>query len=128
MDIQRRTGIAILFVAHDLSIVRHMADRVAVMYLGKIVELGTADTVFSAPTHPYTKALVSAVPIEDPRLRGKQSRIILQGDPPSPVAPPSGCHFHTRCWKAFDRCAVEEPRLEPRERSPHPSACHIASA
>jgi len=124
--LQDEFGLSYVFIAHDLSVVRHIADRVMVMYLGKAVELGDEDQIYGTPTHPYTQALLSAVPVPDPRMKGRRDHIVLQGDVPSPANPPSGCRFRTRCWKAEDICAEEEPLLQIREGSDHLSACHFA--
>jgi peptide/nickel transport system ATP-binding protein len=121
-DLQQELGLSLLFISHDLAIVEHMTHRVAVMYLGKIVELGSKRNVFAAPKHPYTKALLSAVPVPEPGA--SRQRIVLKGDVPSPVNPPKGCRFHTRCPYVFDRCRTEEPQLRFTEHG-HFAACHL---
>jgi peptide/nickel transport system ATP-binding protein len=121
-DLQQELGLALLFISHDLAIVEHMTHRVAVMYLGKIVEVAPKRAIFAAPRHPYTKALLSAVPVPEPGAA--RERIILKGDVPSPINPPKGCRFHTRCPYAFDRCRSEEPPLRPTEHG-HLAACHL---
>jgi len=121
-DLQQELGLALLFISHDLAIVEHMTQRVAVMYLGKIVEVATKRNIFAAPRHPYTKALLSAVPIPEPGAA--RQRIVLKGDVPSPINPPKGCRFHTRCAYVFDRCRTEEPDLRLTDDG-HFAACHL---
>jgi oligopeptide/dipeptide ABC transporter ATP-binding protein len=129
-DLQQRLGLTYLFIAHDLSIVEHMSDRIAVMYLGKIVELGTSEYVTRSPRHPYTHALLSALPIPDPDLEARRQRVILTGEPPSPLEPPPGCRFASRCPRAAERCAVEEPPLASAfdDGPEHRVACHYPLA
>jgi oligopeptide/dipeptide ABC transporter ATP-binding protein len=122
MDLQEELGLAYLFISHDLGVVEHMADRVAVMYLGRIVEIGQKEEVFAHPRHPYTRALISAAPLPNPDA--KRERIVLEGDVPSPMTPPSGCHFHTRCPFAVPRCRAEYPELR-GEAGSHRFACHL---
>ncbi|GAA3219984.1 MULTISPECIES: dipeptide ABC transporter ATP-binding protein [unclassified Streptomyces] len=131
--LQSEFDLSYVFIAHDLSIVRHISDRVGVMYLGRIVEIGTDQEIYEHPTHPYTQALLSAVPVPDPEAREHRERIILHGDVPSPTNVPSGCRFRTRCWKAQERCAAEVPLLAVPEAfrratgpAAHDSACHFA--
>ncbi|MFD7893762.1 ABC transporter ATP-binding protein [Streptomyces sp. NPDC059743] len=123
-DLQDELGLTYVIIAHDLSVIRHVSDRIAVMYLGKIVELADRSSLYASPKHPYTKALLSAVPVPDPSRRGaKSDRILLKGDVPSPINPPSGCRFHTRCWKATEICKTTEPPLI--QLAPgHQAACH----
>jgi oligopeptide transport system ATP-binding protein len=126
--LQAQLGLALIFIAHDLSVVRHISDRVAVMYLGKLVEIGTVEDIYLRPSHPYTQALLSATPVPDPSQRDTSRIIRLEGDVPSPANPPSGCRFRTRCWKATEVCAAEEPLLEARrpESPTQRTACHFA--
>ncbi|HEX5239402.1 MAG TPA: oligopeptide/dipeptide ABC transporter ATP-binding protein [Candidatus Limnocylindrales bacterium] len=128
--LQGRLGLTYLFIAHDLSVVRHISDRIAVMYLGRIVEVASSKELNTAPVHPYSVALLSAIPIPDPRVEARRRRIILKGDVPSPISPPSGCRFHTRCWLREklgnpERCVTEDPALRPMSAG-HEVACHYA--
>lgn len=123
-DLQGELGLTYLFIAHDLSMVRQICDRVAVMYLGKILEIAEKESLYENPLHPYTQALLSAIPIPDPVVTRQRKRILLSGDPPSPVDPPTGCRFHTRCPNMEERCRVEEPPLRNVE-SNHQAACHF---
>ncbi|MCC7346043.1 MAG: ATP-binding cassette domain-containing protein [Variibacter sp.] len=125
-DLQAELGLALLFISHDLAIVQHLAHRVAVMYLGKIVETASCETLFAHPRHPYTQALLSAAPVPEPGSR--KQRIVLKGDVPSPINPPSGCRFRTRCPYVFDRCVSEEPLLRAVERPGQYAACHLPAA
>ncbi|GAA0377622.1 ABC transporter ATP-binding protein [Acrocarpospora corrugata] len=122
-DLQAELGLTYVFIAHDLSVVRYVSDRVAVMYLGRIVEIAPGEDLYKVPKHPYTNALLSAASVADPDLSARRERIILTGDVPSPISPPAGCRFHTRCPKAMPRCVAEDPRLTPEGE--HQAACHF---
>ncbi|HHV35116.1 MAG TPA: dipeptide ABC transporter ATP-binding protein [Syntrophomonadaceae bacterium] len=122
-ELQETLGLTYLFIAHDLAMVKHISDRIAVMYLGKIVEIADSNELFANPLHPYTKALLSAIPVPDPEIAKNRKRIILEGDVPSPINPPAGCRFRTRCWEAKDICAQQEPLFKGNSR--HQVACHI---
>jgi len=123
-DLQGEFGLTYLFVAHNLSVVKHISDRVAVMYLGRVVELADSAKLYTMPLHPYTQALLSAIPVPNPEVEAQRKRIILEGDVPSPVNPPSGCNFHPRCWKAQDICRRVTPPLE-KKQTDHLAACHF---
>jgi len=123
-DLQGQFGLTYLFVAHNLSVVKHISDRVAVMYLGRVVELAQSEDLYALPLHPYTQALLSAIPVPDPNIEARRKRIILEGDVPSPVNPPSGCNFHPRCWKAQAICREVIPPLEEKQHN-HFAACHF---
>jgi oligopeptide transport system ATP-binding protein len=123
-DLQDELNLTYIFIAHDLGVVRHVSDRIAVMYLGKIVEISPAEEMYQRPVHPYTEALLSAVPIPDPDLSEQRNQIVLEGDVPSPISPPSGCRFHTRCRYATEICSEQEPPLVPHGNDGHMAACH----
>jgi oligopeptide transport system ATP-binding protein len=128
MELQQTLGLSYIFVAHDLSVVRHISDRVAVMYLGRIVEVGPCDDLFERPAHPYTEALLAAMPVEDPGMRDSKARLVLQGEIPSPANPPSGCRFRTRCRLAVDRCTDDDPANDVRTIGRRTVACHFPLA
>ena len=127
MDLQQRMGLSYVFVAHDLAVVRHISDRIAVMYLGKIVEIASRDDLYREPLHPYTQALLAAIPVADAAVEAKRVRLVVSGEVPSALAPPSGCRFHTRCPHVSDRCRVEEPPLVHSDAG-RAVACHLHPA
>jgi oligopeptide/dipeptide ABC transporter ATP-binding protein len=127
LDLQSEFGLAYLFIAHDLAVVKHISDRIAIMYLGQVVETAASETIYQNPRHPYTQSLISAIPVPDPTSR--RQRVILKGDVPSPIAPPKGCHFHPRCPVCFAPCADHPPLLEPvHESENHLARCHLINA
>ena len=135
MDLQRELGLTYLFIAHDLSVVRHISDRIGVMYLGRIVEIAGRDELFARPKHPYTQALLSSIPLPDPTLEATRPQQLIVGEVPSPKTPPSGCHFHPRCPKVMDVCSVHSPNLERNQAGSFPNhsdeslvACHLYDA
>jgi oligopeptide/dipeptide ABC transporter ATP-binding protein len=127
MQLQEELALTYIFISHDLSVVRHVSDRIAVMYLGKVVEVASAEDLFEHSRHPYTRALLSAIPEPDPNVNATREQIVLQGDPPSPIDPPSGCRFHPRCPRANTECAEDDPPLKPRlsDSNEHLAACHL---
>jgi oligopeptide/dipeptide ABC transporter ATP-binding protein len=127
-DLQAEMGFSCLFITHDLSVVEFLADRIAVMYLGQLVEYGPREQIFAEPQHPYTQALLSAAPVPDPVAQRKRRRVVLSSDVPSPIAPPAGCRFHTRCPVAVDRCRTEEPALVDARTNGQLAACHLVTA
>ena len=127
VDLQREFGLAYLFIAHDLAVVKHVSDRIAVMYLGKIVEIGAGEAIYRAPQHPYTQSLIRAIPVPKPRDRRRDRREVLAGDVPSPIDPPSGCAFHPRCPLAAERCRREPPTLRPAAAAQQQVACHMVA-
>lgn len=126
LELQEELNLTYLFIAHDLAVVKHISDRIAVMYLGKIVEIADADTLYQSPMHPYSQALIAAIPVPDPKQRKNKNRRVLEGDVPSPINPPSGCRFHTRCPYVKSRCKAEEPQLQSGTDGKHLIACHFA--
>ncbi len=123
-ELKEQRGLTYIFIAHDLAAVRHISDRIAVMYLGRIVEIAPTDSLFTSPQHPYTKALISAVPVPDPKIERARKRLVLSSDVPSPIDPPSGCPFHPRCPERVDRCAQETPQ-EVQVGHQHLAVCHL---